>query len=176
MVRWPTARRAFIWPGRCHHRANRRQRTTIYGLGAKNADRHGSEARPEAACHRSLYRGLFGSLRQLHALGGPEDAARIVDYWAGEGVTSFKAYMAIKSDELKVVIEHAHAHGLKITGHLCAVGFREAAGSWYRQSGTRHRGRYRVLSAKETRTSAPRTRPKRTWQRTSMSMAHRCRT
>ncbi len=69
----------------------------------------------------------LGLAPQLHALDGPEDAARIVDYWAEEGVTSFKAYMAIKSDELKAAIEHAHAHGLKITGHLCAVGFREAA-------------------------------------------------
>ena len=35
--------------------------------------------------------------------------------------------MGIKPEELKVAIEHAHAKGLKITGHLCAVGFREAA-------------------------------------------------
>ena len=69
----------------------------------------------------------LGLAPQLHVLSGPEDAARIVDYWAGEGVTSFKAYMAIKSDELKAAIERAHAHGIKITAHLCAVGFREAA-------------------------------------------------
>jgi len=35
--------------------------------------------------------------------------------------------MGIKSAELKAAIDHAHARGLKITGHLCAVGFREAA-------------------------------------------------
>ena len=70
---------------------------------------------------------LLGRAPQLHALTGPEDAGRTVDYWAAEGVTSFKAYMGIKPDELKVAIEHAHARGLKITGHLCAVGFREAA-------------------------------------------------
>jgi imidazolonepropionase-like amidohydrolase len=69
----------------------------------------------------------LGFAPQLHTLSGPEDAARTVDYWAGEGVTSFKAYMAIKRDELKAAIERAHAHGLKMTGHLCAVGFREAA-------------------------------------------------
>jgi imidazolonepropionase-like amidohydrolase len=69
----------------------------------------------------------LGMAPQLHTLAGPEDAGRTVDYWADEGVTSFKAYMSIKSDELKVAIEHAHARGLKITGHLCAVGFRQAA-------------------------------------------------
>jgi imidazolonepropionase-like amidohydrolase len=51
----------------------------------------------------------------------------MVDYWAAEGATSFKAYMGIKPDELQAAIEHAHAKGLKITGHLCVVGFREAA-------------------------------------------------
>jgi imidazolonepropionase-like amidohydrolase len=69
----------------------------------------------------------LGRAPQLHALTGPADAARMVDYWADEGVTSFKAYMSITADELKAAIEHAHARGLKITGHLCVVGFREAA-------------------------------------------------
>ena len=69
----------------------------------------------------------LGLAPQLHVLSGPEDAGRTVDYWADEGVTSFKAYMSIKSEELKAAIEHAHARGLKLTGHLCAVGFREAA-------------------------------------------------
>ena len=70
---------------------------------------------------------LFGILPQFHTLDGAEDAGRTVDYWAAEGVTSFKAFMGIKPEELKVAVEHAHAKGLKITGHLCAVGFKEAA-------------------------------------------------
>ena len=64
---------------------------------------------------------------QLHTLTGPEDATRLVNYWAAEGMTSFKAYMHITPQELKAAIDAAHAHGLKITGHLCAVGFQEAA-------------------------------------------------
>jgi len=64
---------------------------------------------------------------QLHALTGPEDAARMVNYWAAEGATSFKAYMHITPEELKAAVDAAHAHGLKVTGHLCAVGFQEAA-------------------------------------------------
>jgi imidazolonepropionase-like amidohydrolase len=70
---------------------------------------------------------LFGMIPQLHTLADAEDAGRTVDYWAAEGVTSFKAYMDIKPEELKVAVEHAHAKGLKVTGHLCAVGFTEAA-------------------------------------------------
>lgn len=64
---------------------------------------------------------------QLHELTGPEDATRTVNYWASEGMTSFKAYMHITPAELKAAIDAAHARGLKITGHLCSVGFREAA-------------------------------------------------
>jgi imidazolonepropionase-like amidohydrolase len=64
---------------------------------------------------------------QLHTLTGPDDAARTVNYWAAEGVTSFKAYMHLTPEELKAAIDVAHARGLKVTGHLCAVGFKEAA-------------------------------------------------
>jgi len=64
---------------------------------------------------------------QMHELSGPEDAVRTVDYWAAEGVTSFKAYMNISRAELKAAVEAAHRHGIKVTGHLCSIGFREAA-------------------------------------------------
>jgi imidazolonepropionase-like amidohydrolase len=64
---------------------------------------------------------------QMHTLADAADAARTVDYWAAEGVTSFKAYNYLTADELKAAIDRAHAHGLKITGHLCSIGFRQAA-------------------------------------------------
>jgi imidazolonepropionase-like amidohydrolase len=64
---------------------------------------------------------------QMHTLADADDAARTVDYWATEGVTSFKAYNYLTADELKAAIDHAHAHGLKLTGHLCSIGFRQAA-------------------------------------------------
>jgi imidazolonepropionase-like amidohydrolase len=64
---------------------------------------------------------------QMHELTGPDDAARTVDYWAAEGVTSFKAYMNITRAELKAAVDAAHRHGIKVTGHLCSIGFREAA-------------------------------------------------
>ncbi len=64
---------------------------------------------------------------QMHQLTGPDDARRLVNYWADQGVTSFKAYMDITREELKVAIEEAHKRGLKITGHLCSVTYPEAA-------------------------------------------------
>lgn len=55
------------------------------------------------------------------------DARRMAEYWAAEGATSFKAYMQISREELAAVIAVAHAHGIKVTGHLCSVTYREAA-------------------------------------------------
>jgi imidazolonepropionase-like amidohydrolase len=64
---------------------------------------------------------------QLHQLSGPEDATRTVNYWLDEGVDNFKAYNFITADELSAAITAAHKRGAKVTGHLCSIGFREAA-------------------------------------------------
>ncbi|HYE16364.1 MAG TPA: amidohydrolase family protein [Pyrinomonadaceae bacterium] len=63
----------------------------------------------------------------MRQLTGPEDARRMVNYWADAGATSFKAYMNITREELRAVVEEAHRRGLKVTGHLCSIGYREAA-------------------------------------------------
>ena len=63
----------------------------------------------------------------MHELTGPDDARRMVNFWADQGATSFKAYMNITRDELRAVVEEAHKRGLKVTGHLCSIGYREAA-------------------------------------------------
>ncbi|HUF27048.1 MAG TPA: amidohydrolase family protein [Gemmatimonadaceae bacterium] len=55
-----------------------------------------------------------------------EDARRVVGYWADEGATWFKAYTTISREALKAAIDEAHRRGLKFTGHLCSVSFREA--------------------------------------------------
>lgn len=64
---------------------------------------------------------------QMHELKDEADARRMVDFWADAGATSFKAYMKITRAELKAAIDQAHRRGLKVTGHLCSVGYREAA-------------------------------------------------
>jgi enamidase len=66
-------------------------------------------------------------LDQVHELTGPDDARRMVNFWADAGATSFKAYMHITRAELGAAIEEAHKRGLKVTGHLCSVTYREAA-------------------------------------------------
>src|SRR5579863_5911559 len=64
---------------------------------------------------------------QMHQLSGPDEARQMVEYWADRGVTSFKAYMNITRAELKAAIDAAHKRGIKVTGHLCSVTYKEAA-------------------------------------------------
>jgi imidazolonepropionase-like amidohydrolase len=63
----------------------------------------------------------------MHTLTGAEDARKLVNYWADLGATSFKAYMNISRAELRAVVEEAHKRGLKVTGHLCSIGYKQAA-------------------------------------------------
>ncbi|HKF52956.1 MAG TPA: amidohydrolase family protein [Candidatus Acidoferrales bacterium] len=63
----------------------------------------------------------------MHELTGPDDARETVNYWADEGATSFKAYMNITRAELSAAISAAHKRNIKVTGHLCSIGFKEAA-------------------------------------------------
>jgi len=56
----------------------------------------------------------------------PEEARRFVAYWAEEGATWIKFYTNISRDAMRAAIEEGHRRGLKATGHLCSVTFREA--------------------------------------------------
>ncbi|MGI9100827.1 MAG: amidohydrolase family protein [Terriglobales bacterium] len=64
---------------------------------------------------------------QMHELKDADDARRTVVYWAAEGANNYKAYMHITHAELAAAIDEAHKLGMKLTGHLCSIGFHEAA-------------------------------------------------
>jgi imidazolonepropionase-like amidohydrolase len=67
-----------------------------------------------------------GGAGTMAQIGSAEEARRIVNYWADEGVTWFKAYTDISREALRAAIVAAHKRGLKFTGHLCSVSFKEA--------------------------------------------------
>jgi imidazolonepropionase-like amidohydrolase len=68
-------------------------------------------------------RGTSGSMAEVTS---PEAARRFVAYWAAEGMKWIKAYTDISRADLGAAIDEAHKRGLKATGHLCSVSFREA--------------------------------------------------
>ena len=67
-----------------------------------------------------------GTSSYMTIVDDPEEARRVVGYWADEGATWFKVYTRISRADLAAVIDEAHARGLKVTGHICSVSFREA--------------------------------------------------
>jgi enamidase len=71
--------------------------------------------------------GADSPILKMHALSGPDDAQRTVNYWADQGVTSFKGYTQLTRAELRAIITTAHSRGLKVTAHLCSITYREAA-------------------------------------------------
>ncbi|MFY0591198.1 amidohydrolase family protein [Roseivirga sp.] len=56
-----------------------------------------------------------------------DDAAEMVNYWSKRGINSFKVYQNVTKEDLRRVVEAAHAVGKKVTGHICSVTYREAA-------------------------------------------------
>ena len=60
-------------------------------------------------------------------INSPEEAGRSVDYWAAKGIESFKLYMNVTKADMAEVVKRAHAKNYHVTGHICAVTYREAA-------------------------------------------------
>lgn len=63
----------------------------------------------------------------LNAVKGPKDAAATVNFWADRGCTSFKMYVHATRADMAAVVREAHKRHLKVTGHIGAVSYREAA-------------------------------------------------
>jgi len=63
----------------------------------------------------------------LNVIKGPEDAAATVKFWADRGCTSFKMYVHATKADMAAVVKEAHKRHLKVTGHIGAVTYREAA-------------------------------------------------
>jgi len=87
----------------------------------------GKEAGPRIHVTGPYLEGPGSWAPQMTELKTPEEAVATVNFWADRGVDNFKAYNFISRATLKAAIDAAHKRGLKVTGHLCSVGFREAA-------------------------------------------------
>lgn len=55
-----------------------------------------------------------------------DEARRVVTYWAQEGVSWLKFYTGVSRAAMKAAIDEGHKRGIKFTGHLCSVPYREA--------------------------------------------------
>lgn len=100
---------------------------TYTDLNIKKAIDEGTRPGPAIDVTGPYIEGPGLPILSVKALRDTGDARRMVEYWSGEGATSFKTYMHVTRSDLRAVVEAAHARGHKVTGHLCSVTFREAA-------------------------------------------------
>ena len=91
----------------------------------RDAVANGDIAGPEIDLTSPYFDGPL--LRFLQFAPPAERGRSLVTKWAERGATSFKAYQNLTREELSGVIEEAHRRGLKVTGHLCATTFSDAA-------------------------------------------------
>ncbi len=96
-------------------------------LGMRDLIDRGASPGPHIDVTAPYLDGVGTIFVQMHPLASSEEARRFVNFWADQGATSFKAYTSITRAELSAAIEEAHKRGLKVTGHLCSVTYREAA-------------------------------------------------
>ena len=94
-------------------------------LNLKRSIQEGQEIGPRMFITGPYLSGA-GAMSQMFQVSTPEDARRVVAYWADEGVDWFKAYTRIGDEELAAAIDEAHRRGVRVTGHLCSVSFQEA--------------------------------------------------
>jgi imidazolonepropionase-like amidohydrolase len=110
--------------------------TSIRTAGAMNGNddlqaarmiRAGQFAGPEVHVTAPFVNGPGSFAYQLQPISDPGEARRVVRFWGEEGATSYKIYQNISREVLAAAIDEAHKLGLKVTGHLCSITFREAA-------------------------------------------------
>ncbi len=96
-------------------------------LGIRREIEAGRLIGPDLDLTTPYLEGAPPAIAQLYPLRGPEEARAAVRHWASLGFTSVKAYMNIRPAELSAAIREARRHNMRVTGHLCAIGFEEAA-------------------------------------------------
>jgi imidazolonepropionase-like amidohydrolase len=99
-----------------------------YGeINVKKSIDRGERAGPWIDATAPYLEGPGLGLAQVHELTDATDARRLIDFWHDAGATSLKAYMHITRDMLRASLDEGHKLGMKLTGHLCSVTYREAA-------------------------------------------------
>ncbi len=95
-------------------------------LAVARAIRAGRQVGPDVDVSGPYIEGEPKAVARMPAVTGPPTVAKLVDYWTGEGATSWKVYEHISRADLRATVAAAHAHGLKVTGHICSVTYQEA--------------------------------------------------
>ena len=96
-------------------------------LGIRREIEAGRLIGPDLDLTTPYLEGAPPAIPQLYPLRGPAEAREAVRHWAALGFTSVKAYMNISPAELSAAIRGSAPPRMRVTGHLCSVGYEEAA-------------------------------------------------
>ncbi len=89
--------------------------------------RAGTTPGPDLDVTAPFLNGIQAFVAQVPRLASAEDAVHQVRYWADVGATSYKGYMHLTREQLAAIVAAAHERRAKVTAHLCAVTYAEAA-------------------------------------------------
>lgn len=87
----------------------------------------GTAPGPDLDVTAPFLNGIQAFVAQVPRLASAEDAVHQVRYWADVGATSYKGYMHLSREQLGAIVKAAHERRAKVTAHLCAVTYAEAA-------------------------------------------------
>ena len=96
-------------------------------INARDAIEAGLQPGPDMDVTGPYFERAPAPTSKVLLLKSPEQAVERVNFWADMGVDSFKVYQHITRADLRAIVSSAHARGIKVTGHLCSITFREAA-------------------------------------------------
>jgi imidazolonepropionase-like amidohydrolase len=91
----------------------------------KRAIDRGEAPGPEIHLTSPYFNGPGGLLSDI-IVTEPEEARRSVRYWAAEGFRWFKVHDHITRPVLEAIIDEAHRHQARVTGHLQSIGCLDA--------------------------------------------------
>jgi len=99
-----------------------------YGeLAIKRSIDRGERAGPWIDATAPYIQAAGMGIAQMHEVADSAEARRMVAFWNDAGATSVKAFMNLTRDMLRATIDEGHRRGMKVTGHLCSITYREAA-------------------------------------------------
>ncbi|MGI8745515.1 MAG: amidohydrolase family protein [Bryobacteraceae bacterium] len=66
------------------------------------------------------------TVRWMNPLFTPEEARLKIDHWATEGISAIKLYARMNGEIMRVAVDHAHEHGLRVMAHVGATTYKDA--------------------------------------------------
>ena len=96
-------------------------------INLKGAIDHGEVPGPEIHLTSPYFNGPGSGFLSEITLSDPEEARAAVRYWAAQGFRWFKVYTHVSRPVLEAIVDEAHKHRARVTGHLQSVSCADAA-------------------------------------------------